>query len=78
MFLSGAAAAGGIALINSTGNLGGFIGPYMVGWIKDQTGGFAGGLTALAVLMGLNILLILVVAQAMRRDDRQRLALAAP
>jgi len=37
-FLSGTAAAGGIALINSVGNLGGFVGPYLVGLIKDHTG----------------------------------------
>jgi nitrate/nitrite transporter NarK len=37
--LSGVAAAGGIALINSVGNLGGFLGPYMFGLIKDATGG---------------------------------------
>jgi sugar phosphate permease len=37
-FLSGTAAAGGIALINSVGNLGGFFGPYFVGLIKDATG----------------------------------------
>ncbi|MDE2577376.1 MAG: MFS transporter [Hyphomicrobiales bacterium] len=34
--LTGAAAAGGIALINAIGNLGGFVGPYLVGWIKDN------------------------------------------
>jgi hypothetical protein len=49
-----------------------------VGWIRDQAGGFGGALVALAVLMALNILRILVVAQAMRRDDQQRLTLAAP
>jgi len=37
--LSGVAAAGGIALINAVGNLGGFLGPYMYGLIKDATGG---------------------------------------
>ena len=37
-FLSGTAAAGGIALINSVGNLGGFFGPFIVGQIKDRTG----------------------------------------
>jgi len=37
--LSGVAAAGGIALINSVGNLGGFLGPYMYGLIEDATGG---------------------------------------
>jgi ACS family tartrate transporter-like MFS transporter len=36
--LSGAAAAAGIAFINSVGNLGGFAGPYLVGVIKDRTG----------------------------------------
>jgi MFS family permease len=36
-FLTGSAAAGGIALINSIGNLGGFVGPYAIGWIKDAT-----------------------------------------
>ena len=43
MFLSGSAAAAGIATINSIGNLGGFVGPAMIGWIKDQTGSFPGG-----------------------------------
>ena len=37
-FLTGPAAAGGIALINSVGNLGGFAGPYVVGMTKDRTG----------------------------------------
>jgi ACS family tartrate transporter-like MFS transporter len=36
-----------IAWINSVGNLGGFFGPTMVGWAKDCTGSFAGGLYAL-------------------------------
>jgi MFS transporter, ACS family, tartrate transporter len=40
MFLSGTAAAGGIALINSIGNLGGYVGPFIVGWIKDSTNSF--------------------------------------
>ncbi len=48
-FLSGTAAAGGIALINSVGNLGGFAGPYLVGVIKDQTGS---NLAALMMLGG--------------------------
>jgi nitrate/nitrite transporter NarK len=49
-WLSGTAAAGGIALINSIGNLAGFGGPYLIGWIKDQTGSTSHGLLALAVL----------------------------
>ena len=47
-FLSGAAAAGGIALINSIGNLAGFAGPFAVGRIKDLTGSYTGGLLSLS------------------------------
>jgi ACS family tartrate transporter-like MFS transporter len=50
-FLSGSAAAGGIALINSLGNVAGFAGPYLVGVVKDATGGFAGALITFALLM---------------------------
>jgi len=49
IFLTGTAAAGGIALINSIGNLGGFAGPFMVGWIRDATGKFIYGLVFLGV-----------------------------
>jgi ACS family tartrate transporter-like MFS transporter len=47
-FLGGAAAAGGIALINSIGNLAGFVAPYAVGSIKDATGSYTGGLLCVA------------------------------
>ena len=47
-FLTGSAAAGGIALINSIGSLGGFVGPYAIGWIKDATGETTLGLVVLA------------------------------
>ena len=49
--LSGAAAAAGIALINSIGNIGGFAGPYLVGLVKDATGSTDGGLIALAAIL---------------------------
>jgi D-galactonate transporter len=49
-FLSGAAAAAGIAVINSIGNLAGFAGPFAMGRIKDHTGSYAGGLLLLAAL----------------------------
>jgi MFS transporter, ACS family, tartrate transporter len=45
-FLSGAAAAGGLAFINAFGALGAFAGPYAIGWIKQSTGSFAYGLIA--------------------------------
>jgi MFS transporter, ACS family, tartrate transporter len=51
MFLSGTALAGaGFAWINSLGNLGGTVGPYYVGYMRDLTGNFSGGLYGLALL----------------------------
>jgi D-galactonate transporter len=47
-FLSGSAAAAGIAVINSIGNLSGYFGPAAMGWIKDATGSFDGGLLLIA------------------------------
>ena len=49
-WLSGTAAAGAIALINSIGNLAGFGGPYLIGWVKEATGKTSTGLLVLAVL----------------------------
>ena len=49
MFLTGPAAAAAIAWINSIGNLGGFFGPWYVGFMKDATGSYAGGLYGLAL-----------------------------
>lgn len=60
-FLTGAAAATGIATINSIGNLGGFAGPAMIGWVKDQTGSYAGGLyfvAGLLVILAITTLLL--------------------
>jgi MFS transporter, ACS family, tartrate transporter len=48
IFLTGTAAAGAIAFINATGNLGGYFGPFIVGWIKDSTKSFEAGLYFLA------------------------------
>jgi MFS family permease len=50
-FLVGAAAAGGLAFINSVGTLGGFFGPFLMGWLKDVTGSFNGGLSLMAVIV---------------------------
>lgn len=50
-FLTGGAAAAGIGLINTLGSLGGFVGPYAVGLVREITGSFAGGLVFLAVLL---------------------------
>jgi ACS family tartrate transporter-like MFS transporter len=48
LFLSGTAAAGGIAWINCIGNLGGYVGPFVVGWIKNSTNSFETALYFLA------------------------------
>jgi ACS family tartrate transporter-like MFS transporter len=59
--LRGAAAAGGLALINSFSNLGGFFGPYLMGWAKQTTGDFTLGMSVLAgmlVLAGVSVLWI--------------------
>jgi len=47
-FLSGIGAAGGLALINSVGTIGGFVGPSIMGLLKDATGSFNTGLLALS------------------------------
>ena len=52
LFLTEAAAAGSIGLINSVGNLGGFVGPTVMGIVKDYTGSYRGGLWFLALLGG--------------------------
>ncbi|MEX3916870.1 MFS transporter [Paraburkholderia sp. BR10872] len=57
-FLTGRAAAGGIALIVSIGNLGGFVGPSMIGAIKDMSGGFTVPLLAVAAVLLLGALTI--------------------
>ena len=50
-FLTGVAAAGGLAFINMIGTMGGFAGPYMMGWLRQSTGSFIAGLLAMAVIM---------------------------
>jgi ACS family tartrate transporter-like MFS transporter len=49
--LAGTGAAAGIALINSVGNLGGFLGPYIIGWVRTRTASFAWGLLVLALFL---------------------------
>jgi ACS family tartrate transporter-like MFS transporter len=49
--LSGTAAAGGIAVINSFGNLSGYLGPVAIGWLKESTQGYAAGLSVIGFAM---------------------------
>jgi ACS family tartrate transporter-like MFS transporter len=61
IFLSEGTAAVGIAIINSVGNLGGFCGPYAVGFIKDATGSTTGGIYFLAVFSLLGAFAVLAI-----------------
>jgi len=63
-FLTGSAAAAGIALINAMGAVGGFIGPYAVGYLKDATGNFASALYLLAGILFLGAILTMVLRRS--------------
>ena len=62
-FLRGTAAAGGIALVNSIGNCGGFVGPFLMGWIREATGGFSAGLLTLAGFLVLAAAIVLALPE---------------
>jgi ACS family tartrate transporter-like MFS transporter len=76
-FLSGAAAAAGIAFINSVGNLGGFVAPSVIGLIKTATGEFSGGMLFLAVALQVGGILALC-ARHYPTPDKQEWAPATP
>ena len=56
--LSGTGAAGGLALYNSIGNLGGFAGPYLLGALKEATGDYASGMATLAAMLVAGALIV--------------------
>ncbi len=62
-FLGGTAAAGGIALINSISNLGGFFGPAIMGFLKGHTGGFTAGFGVLSFGMVVSAVLVVAVGR---------------
>ncbi|MBV8846635.1 MAG: MFS transporter, partial [Bryobacterales bacterium] len=72
VFLGRAAAAASLGLINSFGNLGGFLGPYMLGALSDRTGGFGPGLLYLAGCSLTSGLLVLVVGSVAGLKRRTR------
>jgi MFS transporter, ACS family, tartrate transporter len=67
-FLSGAAAAGGYAFINSLSAIAGFIGPWVLGRIKDATGNFNAGLYFLA---GMDVLAVIIVMMLRRSPTKE-------
>ncbi len=64
--LTGVGAAGGLALVNSIGNCGGFVGPFIVGWLKGGTGTFGPALVFLAGALLLSGLLALAFGRLSR------------
>ena len=70
-FLTGAGAAAGIALINSIGNLGGFAGPVIIGWFKNRTSSYAGGLYFVAATLALSAVVMLLLSRHSRRRNPQ-------
>ena len=66
--LTGTAAAGGIALINAIGNIGGFIGPYLVGWMKGHGYDSATAVASLASFAILSGVLVLMLGHDKRME----------
>jgi D-galactonate transporter len=64
-FLGGAAAAAGIAAINSVGNLAGFVSPYVVGWLRDSTASAASGMYVITAAQVIGAVAILLVRKAL-------------
>jgi nitrate/nitrite transporter NarK len=78
-FLSGFSAAAGIALINSVGNLGGFVGPSVIGAIAKGSTGVYGGLAVAGVALILSAVLVLLLPQRERQTSTTPLnAIPAP
>ncbi|WP_313519854.1 MFS transporter [Pseudomonas sp.] len=71
-FFTGASAAAGIALINSVGNLGGYLGPFGIGALKEYTGNLASGLYFLSAVLVFGLLLTGVVYQRLERRHAQQ------
>lgn len=67
MMLTGAAAASGLAFINAFGNIGGAAGPAFVGWLRETTGSYAGGLYGLAVCTAASAVVCAVALHIPRR-----------
>jgi len=78
IFLTGTAAAGAIALINAVGNLGGYFGPFIVGWIKDSTKSFEAGLYFLAACSLMAAIITFFAARAAGEAAAGRANATAP
>jgi ACS family tartrate transporter-like MFS transporter len=78
LFLTEAAAAGSIGLINSVGNIGGLVGPWALGWLEKETGSFKPGLLVLVASTALSAVIVLVLGLGRRADRPGSTGQAAP
>ncbi len=76
VFLTGPAAAAGLAAINSIGNLGGFAGPAIIGWLKGSTGNFSLALYSVAAMLVVSALLTLSIELGRKRKALKNSAAA--
>ena len=65
-------------MINSFGNIGGFAGPYMTGWLRDLTGNNEAGMFVVAGFMVMAGIVVLVVGRRQEREDVRAVPSAVP
>jgi ACS family tartrate transporter-like MFS transporter len=71
LFLTQTAAAGSIGLINSVGNLGGFVGPAITGWAEKATGSFVGGIYYLCASIAVSVVALFFLGVGRREPDAE-------
>ncbi|MFC4048247.1 MFS transporter [Actinomadura syzygii] len=76
-FLTGTALAAGFGVINGAGNLGGYFGPQVTGWVRDTTGGFTAAIGGYAVALGLAAAIVLALRATVLRTPPPVRAAAA-
>ncbi len=75
-YLTGAAAAGGIALISSIGQAGGLLAPTVIGWINELTGSLAAGLYVVAAVVVIGALIVIIGLPANKLRERDKVGKA--
>lgn len=74
-WLTGSAAAGGIAFVNSVGATGGFVAPYLMGYLEDRTGSSTTGLYVVSISMAVGLVVVVVLTR-LNVTTRQRVAVS--
>ena len=73
-FLTGRAAAAGLALMVSIGNLGGFVGPFLIGYLRESTNGFTAPLLSIAAVLLVGAIAMRLVGDPGKPGERNRAA----